>query len=190
MRRQHLEFRAKNEAAIGQPGVVQRLDAHAVARQKQRLLAAVPQGKGKHAAQAVQAAFPPSLPSMDDDFGVAARTEVVAQRLQFGHQFAVVVDLAVEDDAHRAVGIEQGLLAGGQVDDGQAPVPQRQARLQVHIVFVGATVGLDIVDAPRQRRRKTAPALRIKKAGNAAHGQSCPRVCWSATSRALPWLSR
>ena len=196
VRRQHFQLRAKDEAAIGQPRVVQRFDAHAVARQKQRLLAAVPQRKGKHPAQALHAGGAPRLPRVDDDFGIAAGFEGVAQRLQLSHQGAVVVDLAVKDDAHRALGIEQRLLPGRQVNHRQAPVPQRQTRLQIHAVFVRAPVGLDVVDALRQRRRKTARAQRVKQARDAAHGQSCPCarvcvcVCCSAATNASPWLLR
>jgi hypothetical protein len=54
---------------------------------------------------------------MDDDLGVAARAEHVTQRDELRNQLAIVVDLAVEDDDHRAVLVEKRLLAGLQVDD-------------------------------------------------------------------------
>ena len=97
--------------------MVHGFDTQAVTRQKEGLLVAVPQGKGKHAAKALDAVGAPGFPSVDDDFGVALGVKHVAQRLQLGNERLVVVDFAVEDDHDRAVFIEQGLLAGGDVDD-------------------------------------------------------------------------
>jgi hypothetical protein len=59
-----------------------------------------------------------------DDFGVAAGVEDVAERLQFGDQFLIVVDFAVEDDANALVFVVQRLLAGGQVDDREAAMAE------------------------------------------------------------------
>jgi hypothetical protein len=54
----------------------------------------------------------------------------------------VVVDLAVEDDDHRAVFVEQRLLAGGDVDDRQPPVAEADAGLDVQAALVRAAVVL------------------------------------------------
>ena len=67
--------------------------------------------------------------------------------LQLGDQFLEVVDLAVEDDDDRAVFVEQRLLAGGDVDDRQAPVAEAEARLDVQAAFVRAAVELRVVHA-------------------------------------------
>ena len=48
--------------------------------------------------------------------------------LELGAQLAEVVDLAVEDDADRAVLVEDRLVAARQVDDRQAAHPQGDAR--------------------------------------------------------------
>jgi hypothetical protein len=45
---------------------------------------------------------------MDDDLGVAAGMEDVAEGFELGHELLEVVDLAVEDHGHRAVLVEQG----------------------------------------------------------------------------------
>jgi hypothetical protein len=105
--------------------------------------------------------------------GVALGVEDMAQRLQLGDQFLVVVDLAVEDHHHRAVFVEQRLLAGGDVDDGQAPVAEAQAGLDVQAAFVG----------PRWTARRSCGAARmstgfaagVEDAGDAAHGVAVPR---------------
>ncbi len=108
MGEQRFEFGAEEEGAVVEQGVEQRLDAEAVAGQEQGFAVAVPQGEGEHAAEAVDAALAPGFPGVDDDFGVAAGVEDVAQRLQLGDQFLVVVDLAVEDDADAPSSLNSG----------------------------------------------------------------------------------
>jgi hypothetical protein len=44
--------------------------------------------------------------------------------LELHAQVAVVVNLSVVDDRARAILVEDGLVAAGNVDDGQAPHPQ------------------------------------------------------------------
>ena len=77
---------------------MQRLHAEAVAREEQRLAVAIPQREREHAAEALHARFAPRLPRVDDDLGVAAGAEHVAERCQLRDQRLVVVDLAVVDD--------------------------------------------------------------------------------------------
>ena len=144
---QRLQFTAEQQRAVVQQRVVQRLDPHAVARHEQCLAIAVPQHEGEHAAEAVDAALTPLLPAMHDALGVALGVENVAGRLQFGNEFLVVVDLAVEHHHHRLVFIEQRLLAGGHVDDGQASMAEAQPGLDVQTAFVGASVQLAVVHA-------------------------------------------
>ena len=78
---QRLEFGAEEEGAVVEQGVEQRLDAEAVAGEEKRFAVAVPEGKGEHAAETVDAFFAPGFPGVDDDFGVAAGVEGVAERL-------------------------------------------------------------------------------------------------------------
>src|SRR5690606_20998535 len=80
-----------------------------------------------------------------------------------------VVDLAVEDDRHRAVLVEQRLLAGGEVDDGQAPVRERDARLEVVATFVRAAMVLDVVHALHEGTVEVALAAGVEEAGDATH---------------------
>ena len=42
---------------------------------------------------------------------------------ELAHEFVEVVDFAIEDDTHGAVFVEQRLLTGGEIDDGQPAVP-------------------------------------------------------------------
>ncbi len=57
--------------------VIQRLDAQAVARQKQHALAQVPNGESEHADEVLDAMLAPFGVSLEDDFGVALGEEVV-----------------------------------------------------------------------------------------------------------------
>jgi hypothetical protein len=96
---------------------MRRLFADAVARQRQRTVAAVPDGKAEHPAQPLDAALALFFVEVNDGLGVAPRREPVAARDQLITQFPVVVDFAVEDDPHRAVFVGDRLTASGHVDD-------------------------------------------------------------------------
>ena len=169
--RQHrLQLRPEEQRAVVQQCVVQRLDAQAVARHEQALALAVPDGKGKHASQALHAVFAPGLPGVHDALGVALGVEDMPQGLQLGDQVLVVVDLAVEDDDHRAVFVEQRLLARGHVDDGQPPVAEAQPGLDVQAALVGPAVGLRRIHAAKDDVVDGALATGVEEAGDAAHG--------------------
>ena len=67
-------------------------------------LAPVPDREREHAAEAVEAVDPPLLERVDDHLGVGVvGAEAMAGRLELGAELGVVVDLAVEDEPHRAV---------------------------------------------------------------------------------------
>ena len=114
----------------------------------------------------------PRLVGVDDDLGVAAGAEAVAERLELGAQLDVVEDLAVEDDPQRAVLVGQRLLAGRQVDDGQAGVRQAGA-----LVAIGPEL---VRPAVPERACTSAPAAR--RSGSSAF--SC-----RATTPAMPHIS-
>ena len=61
---------------------------------------------------------------MDDHLGVAVRAEAVPARLELGADVGEVVDLAVEDDPDRAVLVGERLIAGREIDDAQAAMPE------------------------------------------------------------------
>lgn len=98
---------------------------------------------------------------MDDDFSVAASVELVTERSEFGDQFLIVVDLTVEDHHHRAVFVEQRLLAGRNVNDNADDV-QRNARLEVIAPFVRPAMLLTVVHALHQVAREHLFASSIK----------------------------
>jgi hypothetical protein len=171
MGQQRLQLRAEHELTVAQVGVVKRLDAEAVAREEQRLLALVPDGEREHAAQALHAGLAPGLPGVDDDLGVAAGAEHVPERRQLGHQLPVVVDLAVVDDDHGAIGVEQRLLAALEVDDRQALVAERDPGCAVRAGLVGTPVMLRRVHAEQGGSVEVTPAARIPDTHYPAHAE-------------------
>ena len=75
--------------------------------------------------QEVEAAV---LVEMDEHLGIGmVGGEAVAGALQRLAQLDVIVDFAVEDHGDRSILVENRLLAGRHVDDGQAAHPQRNA---------------------------------------------------------------
>src|SRR5262249_3783803 len=131
---------------------------------------AVPQREGEHSAKAIHALFAPSLPGVDDDFGVAARAEMVTQREKLRDQLLVVVNLPVVDDHHAAVFVEHRLLAGRKIDDREPTMTEPEARLDVQPALVGAAVMLRLVHARQQIPAHFPPLTRIEDADDAAHG--------------------
>src|SRR5580693_768146 len=104
-------------------GIVERLDAEAVARCDQTLTALVEQHKGKHAAQARQKLLAMNIVTGEDAFGVRRG----AKRPSIGEgraQLAVIVDFTVMGD-DRSVRPLHGLRAGrGEIDNGEPAMRQ------------------------------------------------------------------
>ncbi len=119
---------------------VQRLDAEAVARQRQPAGIAFDDGEGEHAVEALHAVRTPGVEGLEDDFRVAFREESVAESLQFLPQLAVVVDAAVEHDGQAELGIGHRLLRVlGEIDDAQAAVGKGDTALLPDTCGIGAT---------------------------------------------------
>src|SRR6266508_2649874 len=134
-----LQFRGKEQLAVVL-GVVERLDPEAVAREQKLTAAYVPDGEAEHAAKPLDAARAEVFVEMDDGFGVAVRAEDVTVALEVAAQFAVVVDLAVEDDPDGAILVRDGLVAAIQVDDAEAPHADGDAVPDVHALIVGTAM--------------------------------------------------
>jgi hypothetical protein len=149
---QRLDLGAEDHALARQLGVVERLDAEAVAREQQTAGLRVPDREGEHPPEPIHAALAPLLVAMDDDLGVGARAEAMAVRDEFGADLGEVVDLAVEDDLDRAVLVAERLVAGRQVDDAQAAVPEADAGAVVVAAGIGPRCRTASVIAVRMSR--------------------------------------
>ena len=134
-----LDFAAPNQTAALML-VVQRLDAEDIARQHQLLFLGIPDGDGKHAAQALEHARAPCLIAMHDGLGVAVGLELIAHALKLGAQLLKVVNLAVERDGHAAIGVLHGLVAALKVDDGQAAKAHRHIIVNEKALIIRAAM--------------------------------------------------
>jgi len=104
------------------------------------------------------------LVCVNNDLGVALTAEAVTGSLQCLAQLAEVVDLAIEDEPHRAVLIGQRLMTCfAQIDDAQPPVAQGDTLAQV--------MTLVIWSAMRYRRGhpRDQIAIRPRESGYSAH---------------------
>ena len=73
---------------------------------------------------------------MQNRLGIAVRVEVVAQLLQFGANFQVVINFAVEDDDGVAIRRLNWLVAAGYVENCQTGSAQRAVGGLVHTLLV------------------------------------------------------
>src|SRR3546814_15897536 len=101
--RSALEFGRKGDRAVRQAGVVERLHPQPVAGEEQAAAAVVVNRKSEHAVEARQAIGAPLPPRRDNHFGIAAGAETVAAILQFGAQFAEIIDFAIIGQRYRLV---------------------------------------------------------------------------------------
>src|SRR5207247_1217783 len=115
-RERRLDFGREEQLGV-RAGVVQGLDSEPIAREGDALAGPIPDGEGKHAVKMFDRAVAFLLVQMKDGFRVAPRSVLMAAGLQAGPQIRMVVDLAVEDDPHRAVFVVHRLLTGADVDD-------------------------------------------------------------------------
>ncbi len=158
--------------------VIKRLLAEPVTGEEQRLAAAVPQGEGEHPIEAVETAFAPLLPGVDNHLGVRPRAEHMATRGQLGDQGLEVVDLAVEDHADGSVFVEQRLNAAGEIDDGETAMPEANAGSVVKTLPVRPAMANGIGHAAEQSTIDLRVAAPVKNARNSAHSidPSKPKV--------------
>src|SRR5260370_23742432 len=90
------QFRAEIQLSATQVKI-QRLDSETIARENQSLGILRPNRESKHATQAREAILVPAQKSAQNDLGVAVALEFFPARFQLRAQFAVGVDLTVED---------------------------------------------------------------------------------------------
>ncbi len=112
------------------------------------------------------------LVEMDEDLGVAARLQHVAGGAQLALEVEVVVDLAIEDDADRAVLVPDRLRAALEIDDAEPPHAEREP---VRRREVRARAVRPAVDDPAEHLAEQALRFRLGKrtideSCDAAHG--------------------
>ena len=116
--------------------VVERLDPVAVAREHEPPTLGVPESDGEHPPEPVREALAVLLVEVDEHLRVSVRREPVPCALEVVAQLAVVVDLAVLDDGDPPVLVRDRLVAGGEVDDREAPRREPDGPVDVRAVGV------------------------------------------------------
>ncbi len=173
MREHGLQLRAEHERRAV-PRVVERLDAQVIAGGEERLRAGVPEREREHPAQVRDDVLAPLRPPGQYRLGVARRAERPAAARQFVAQLTEVVDFAVEDQRHAAVGAEHRLRTARDVDDRQATMAEVRASGLEEAVGVGTAMR----ERARHRRQHRGCERRIADVtGDAAHGNSVLRRC-------------
>ena len=186
VRQKRLDLAAVDQA-VAVVLVVERLDAEQVARAHEALLRRVPDGDGEHAAQLLEHVGAPRLVAVDDGLGVAVRDELVAQRLKLGAQLLEVVDLAVERDGHRAVGVLHGLARALEVDDAQAAEAHGDVVVHEEALVVGPAMGDAIGHVLDDGLVGIGIVIDRGESHESAHmiGSSCVRACASRAAGAF-----
>src|SRR6476660_3495767 len=136
---ERFHLRAEVETVLGL-GVVERLNADATPSEKQGFRSRVPDGQSEHTPETRNGAAAPLFVGMHDRLGVAVRVERVTRPLEIGAQLLKVVDLAVEHDPDGAVFVVNRLMAGGEIDDAQAPHAECDTVVDPDALVVGAAM--------------------------------------------------
>src|SRR6185437_2083794 len=181
-----LDLGGEPEAAAME-AVVERLDAEAIARQQQTLQRTVPERDGEHAVQAREERQAVLFVEPRDHLAVARAAEAVPLGCQLVAQLAVVVDLPVENDLHRAGLVADGLIARDQIQHREPPHSQADPGLGVYALPVRPAMAHHLAHGADQlaRRRTSAGG----DSGDAAHGQpfrraaACAAACRSGCAR-------
>ena len=135
-----LQFRAEIDV-VAAAVVVERLDAHAVARQHQALARLGPEGHGEHSAQPRETGRVPLQERVQHRLGVAVANGSDGRRpSSSAPQFPMVVDLAVEDDDRVAIVADDRLIAAVEVDDLEAHGAQRRLAAFEDALLVGTAM--------------------------------------------------
>ena len=168
---QRRQFGAEHEAAGAVGGVIEWFLAQPVARQEQAAAVAIPQCEGELAIELPQAVGAETFPRVDDGFriGVIA-AEHMPEGCELRPQLGKIVNIAVEDDHHRAVLVAHRLAPAGDVDDGQPAMAEADPRLDMKPVAVRAAMRERRGHAAQQRRVDGLAAAWVENAGDAAHG--------------------
>src|ERR1035438_8872747 len=82
------------------PAIVKWLNSETISRRKKHTLAPIPDGKGEHAAQVLDAVAAVFLVKVNDGLGIAARAVAMSSGLKAGGQLGVVVDFSVRSEEH------------------------------------------------------------------------------------------
>ncbi len=159
VREQALELGPEDEGpAAMRP--VERLLAHAVARDEEAPAPPVPHRQAEHAVEARGELVAVFLIERRDDLRIGVRAETVSEPLEIALQFLEVVELAVAHGDDGTVLAGHGLFARHQIDDGKPPHGEPDRPLDEVALVVRAAMDHGRVH-PREQRAIDRPTLVI-----------------------------
>src|SRR5581483_4704615 len=103
--------------------IVERLDAQSVPGNKETSLSSVPNRKGEHPSEVLNAVATVFLVQVDNRLSITMGPVFMATAHQIFAQSGMVIDFAVKDDPDRAIFIADRLMPGSKVHDAQAAHP-------------------------------------------------------------------
>src|SRR5581483_183899 len=103
--------------------IVERLDAQSVPGNKETLLSSVPNRKGEHASEVLNAVATVFLVQVDNRLSIAMGPVFMATAHQIVAQAGMVIDFAVKDHPDGTIFIADWLMPGSKVHDAQAAHP-------------------------------------------------------------------
>lgn len=134
-------FGGKAEGALG--GIVEGLLATTVAGEEEGVGLLIMNREGEHAVELFGERGAPLEPGGGEDFAVALGVEGVAVLFELLSELSPIVDLAIANRGHAAALRTKGLLARGEVENGQAGHPHGE----VVLVPDGGVVRASVVEA-------------------------------------------
>ncbi len=155
-------FAGEGESAAV-PEVVEGLFAEAIAGAEEFAGVLIPDGEGEHAAEALDAIGAVLFVGVENGFGVGAVGVAVSGLFESGAQAGVIEDFAVEDDEFRLVLVGHGLVAAGEVDDGEAAEAEGGPRVAVIAEIVGAAMAGHGIGHPLDGSEGNPRGLRVTK---------------------------
>src|SRR3989442_5216122 len=170
-RQQGLDLRGEQDA-LSVPVIEEGLLAETVAHEDKPGRPAVPKRAREHPVEPREGLEPFVDVEGKEHFRVRPRAEHVAPLLELGFQLRVVVDLAVEADAHLAVRRLHRLLAARQVDDAQAPVRECHGAALVESLLVRTPMAQDFGHPMQALAGRSTSRIELEDAGDTTHGSA------------------
>src|SRR6266704_2268066 len=155
-------------------GVIKRLDPESIAGTEERLLRLVPDGKGKHSPEVLDAIGAPPLVCTQRHLCVGCGPKPGIT--QFRAEFDVVVNLTVVRDPVTRL-VPHRLVSGGKVDDRQTAVRKadRAPAMRPRGMPSRSPVGLDLVhELQPLREARYRPPRQVDHPGYATHDSGHP----------------
>ena len=166
---QRLHFRPE-EKSILERRVVERFDPQSIPRQNESAPTRIPESDRKHAVEVADEVEPVIFVQVDEDLGIGACVKVVAACFQLAPEFGDVIDLAVVNRPHGPIFVVDGLLAGVEIDNREAPHGEADVTLEIDAVVVRTPVDEGRTHGGDRRGLHGPLALAIDLTDDAAHG--------------------